>query len=123
VSESRRYEVSEIGDLGDVHSFGTDDRERAEKTVAITRGAEAPTYDSGKWQLFAVTQPSSELPGIFRTAIVEQTACPVAEDVNAREWCNQDWCADCSSVGAVGSLQHHLSGGEGLLRKSEAVET
>ncbi len=31
----RRYEVSGIDDLGDVHTFSTDDRERAEEIKAI----------------------------------------------------------------------------------------
>lgn len=33
----RRYEVVGEDDLGDVHSFQTDDRERAEEIVAIMR--------------------------------------------------------------------------------------
>ena len=33
----RKYEVSGIDDLGDVHTFGTDDRERAEEIAAIMR--------------------------------------------------------------------------------------
>ena len=31
----RKYEVSGIDDLGDVHTFATDDRERAEEVRAI----------------------------------------------------------------------------------------
>jgi hypothetical protein len=33
----RRYEVFGTDDLGDVHSFNTDDRERAEEIVEIMR--------------------------------------------------------------------------------------
>jgi hypothetical protein len=33
----RRYQVSGIDGLGDAHTFGTDDRERAEDIVAIMR--------------------------------------------------------------------------------------
>jgi hypothetical protein len=35
----RLYEVSGIDDLGDVHTFGIDDRERAEEIIAIMREA------------------------------------------------------------------------------------
>jgi hypothetical protein len=35
--KKRKYEVSGIDDLGDVHTFSTDDRERAEEIVAIMR--------------------------------------------------------------------------------------
>jgi hypothetical protein len=33
----RRYEVTGTDNLGDVHTFGTDDRERAEEVAAIMR--------------------------------------------------------------------------------------
>jgi hypothetical protein len=33
----RKYEVSGTDDLGDVHTFATDDRERAEEILAIMR--------------------------------------------------------------------------------------
>lgn len=35
--KTRRYEVSGIDDLGDVHMFGTHDRERAEGVAEIMR--------------------------------------------------------------------------------------
>ncbi len=35
--KKRRFEVSGVDDLGDVHTFGTDDRERAEEIAEITR--------------------------------------------------------------------------------------
>ena len=35
--KKRRYEVTGIDDLGDVHTFGTDDLERADEIVAIMR--------------------------------------------------------------------------------------
>ena len=35
--KQRRYRVSGIDDLGDVHTFGTDDRGRAEEIQAIMR--------------------------------------------------------------------------------------
>jgi hypothetical protein len=37
MTKERRYQVSGIDDLGDVHIFSTDDRERAEEIVAIMR--------------------------------------------------------------------------------------
>ena len=33
--QKRKYEVSGTDDLGDVHTFATDDRERAEKVAVI----------------------------------------------------------------------------------------
>ncbi len=33
----RKYEVTGIDDLGDVHTFGSDDRERAEEVAEIMR--------------------------------------------------------------------------------------
>ena len=33
----RKYEVSGVDDLGDVHIFATDDRERAEEIAVIMR--------------------------------------------------------------------------------------
>ena len=34
-SKKRRFEVSGTDDLGDVHTFATDDRDRAEEIMAI----------------------------------------------------------------------------------------
>jgi hypothetical protein len=33
----RRYEVTGVDDLGDVHTFGSDDRERAEEVAELMR--------------------------------------------------------------------------------------
>lgn len=35
MDKTRQYSVSGIDDLGDVHTFSTDDRERAEEVAAI----------------------------------------------------------------------------------------
>lgn len=35
--EKRKYEVSGTDDLGDVHTFATDDRKRAEEILSIMR--------------------------------------------------------------------------------------
>jgi hypothetical protein len=37
MDRKRRYHVSGIDDLGDLHIFASDDRERAEEIVAIMR--------------------------------------------------------------------------------------
>ena len=36
-TNSRKYQVTGTDDLGDVHTFATDDRERAEEIAAIMR--------------------------------------------------------------------------------------
>ena len=33
----RRFDVSGVDDLGDLHTFSTDDRERAEEVAAVMR--------------------------------------------------------------------------------------
>ena len=37
MSRRRRYEVTGIDDLGDVHTFGSDDRERAVEVAELMR--------------------------------------------------------------------------------------